>query len=76
MRRLVTTQVRPGGVVAGHDAAQDRVADAVRSFFATAENAPRMRLTDPQTPRLDVRGILVPPCCPTWYARKPEDLGG
>jgi len=64
-------QLRRGGVLAGHDAGQSRVIDAVRAFLAKVEPAPTLRLTDAQTTRLDVRGVEVPACCPTWYFRKP-----
>jgi len=47
------------------------VIDAVRAFLAKVEPAPTLRLTDAQTTRLDVRGVEVPACCPTWYFRKP-----
>ena len=66
-------KVAPGGVLAGHDLSQDRVRRAVVAFLASLPATPRLRETAVQTPRLDVRGVPIPPCCPSWYFRKPEE---
>ena len=66
-------KVRPGGLVAGHDWNQGRVRAAVEAFVATLAATPRVHATGDQTPRLDVRGVAVAPCCPTWYFRKRGD---
>ena len=66
-------KVRPGGVVAGHDWNQGRVRAAVEAFVATLAATPRVHATGDQVPRLDVRGVAVAPCCPTWYFRKRGD---
>ena len=66
-------KVRPGGLVAGHDWNQGRVRAAVEAFVATLAATPRVHATGDQVPRLDVRGVAVAPCCPTWYFRKRGD---
>ena len=60
-----------GGIFAGHDytAAHSGVPLAVNEF--AARNGLDLQLTEVQRKRLDVRGKLIPPCCPSWYFQKP-----
>jgi hypothetical protein len=74
----VWPKLAPGGMLAGHDftRAHAGVAAAVLHFARSAPVAPGLGgvavfVTDVQQPRLDVRGLALPPCCPSWYLFKP-----
>jgi len=76
-------KLAPGGMLAGHDftRAHAGVAAAVLHFARHAATATMghgsvrsdvtLFVTDVQKPRLDVRGLELPPCCPSWYLFKP-----
>jgi len=76
-------KLAPGGMLAGHDftRAHAGVAAAVLHFARQAAAATMgsgsvrsdvtLFVTDVQKPRLDVRGLELPPCCPSWYLFKP-----
>ena len=68
-------KLAPGGVIAGHDftRANAGVAEAVVHFAETTGR--RLFLTGVQTPRADVMGKQIPPCCPSWYLVKGGAVG-
>ena len=60
----------PGGLLAGHDYTEAKpvVAAAVHAF--ARDKGLVLLVTDVQVPRIDVRGLRIPPCCPSWYLLK------